>query len=147
MLDWSNTLSDIDWQELEDLYRRAPLGQKSADHLRTVFSNSRYIWLVRENGTLVAAGRALADGADCAYICDVAVLPSHQGAGLGKAMVERLLADAKDHKKVILYAVPGKEAFYRKIGFLRLLTGMAIFRDRDAAIERGYLGEDVFRKP
>ena len=37
------------------------------------------------------AGRALADGADCSYICDVAVLPSHQGTGLGREVVARLV--------------------------------------------------------
>jgi GNAT superfamily N-acetyltransferase len=135
MLTWSSSLSDVDWLELEDLYRRAPLGKKSAEHLQTVFTNSRYTWFVR------AAGRALADGADCSYLCDIAVLPSHQGTGLGKSMVQRLLADSKDHKKVILYSVPGKEPFYKRLGFLRLVTAMAIFQEREAAIERGHLSE------
>lgn len=147
MLDWSNSLADVDWLELEDLYRRAPLGRKTAEALRTVFTNSRYRWFVRDQGQLVAAGRALADGADCSYICDVAVLPSHQGTGLGKAVVQRLLDDSKDHQKVILYSVPGKEPFYRKLGFLRLLTAMAIFQEREAAIRRGHLGVDTDEAP
>ncbi len=141
MLTWSKSLSDVNWLELEDLYRRAPLGNKSAEHLKTVFTNSRYTWFVRDSGALVAAGRALADGADCSYLCDIAVLPSHQGTGLGKAMVQQLLSDSKDHKKIILYSVPGKEPFYKKLGFLRLLTAMAIFQEREAAIQRGHLGE------
>lgn len=138
---WSNSTSELDWSELEALYRLAPLGNKSAEHLKTVFDNSRYKWFARDAGHLVAAGRALADGADCSYICDVAVMPSHQGTGVGKEVVNRLLADSKDHKKIILYSVPGKESFYRKLGFLRLLTAMAIFQDREAAIKRGYLSE------
>lgn len=142
MLSWSDSLDGLDWSELEALYRIARLGNKSADHLRTVFTNSRYRWLVRDGGRLVAAGRALSDGADCSYLCDIAVLPSHQGTGLGKAVVQRLLDDSKDHKKILLYAVPGKESFYRKFGFLRLLTAMAIFQERDAAIARGHLAED-----
>jgi ribosomal protein S18 acetylase RimI-like enzyme len=89
----------------------------------------------------VAAGRVLADGADCAYLCDVAVLPEHQGSVLGREMVQRLVADSRGHKKIILYSVPGKERFYRKLGFLRLLTAMAIFEDQPAAIARGHLGE------
>lgn len=142
MTTWTNTTDDIDWTEVETLYRLAPLGQKSADHLRTVFGNSRYRWFVREGGRLVAAGRALADGADCAYVCDIAVLPSHQGLGLGREIVRRLLHDARDHQKVILYSVPGKEGFYRKLGFLRMLTAMAVFRDPAAAVRRGHLAED-----
>jgi predicted N-acetyltransferase YhbS len=70
------------------------------------------------------------------------VLPSHQGSGVGKALVERLLHDAREHKKIILYAVPGKEGFYRRFGFLRMLTAMAIFQDRAGAIQRGQLAED-----
>jgi GNAT superfamily N-acetyltransferase len=141
MLTWTNVAEGLDWSELEALYRLAPLGNKSAQHLKTVFGNSRFKWFVRDGGRLVAAGRALADGADCSYICDVAVLPSHQGTGLGTEVVSRLLADSKDHKKIILYSVPGKEAFYKKLGFLRLLTAMAIFQDREAAIKRGHLSE------
>ena len=140
-LAWSNHTSGLDWSELETLYRLAPLGNKSAEMLRTVFDNSRFKWLVRDQGRLVAAGRALADGTDCSYICDVAVLPEYQGTGLGKEIVSRLVEDSRQHKKIILYSVPGKEGFYRKLGFLRMLTAMAIFQDRDAAIQRGHLGE------
>lgn len=88
---------------------------------------------------LVAAGRALADGADCSYICDIAVLPSHQGTGVGKDMVGRLIEQSRGHRKIILYSVPGKEPFYRKFGFLRMRTAMAIFENQQQQIERGYL--------
>lgn len=131
----------MDWAELEALYRAAPLGNKSADLLQTVFTNSRYRCFAREHGRLVAAGRALADGADCSYICDVAVLPSHQGTGVGKAVVERLVALSRGHRKIILYAVPGKESFYRKFGFRRMLTAMAIFEDPEQALARGFVSE------
>ena len=139
-LTWINSQEQVDWNELETLYRLAPLGVKSAAHLRTVFSNSRYKFFAYENEKLVAAGRALADGADCSYICDVAVMPSHQGSGLGREMVARLVEASQGHKKIILYSVPGKEGFYRKLGFMRLLTAMAIFQNQAAAIERGHLG-------
>jgi ribosomal protein S18 acetylase RimI-like enzyme len=140
---WSDALEGTDWHEVEALYRVAPLGRKSADTLRTVFGNSRYRCFARDaQGRLVAIGRALADGADCSYICDVAVLPEHQGTGLGREVVSRLVEASRGHKKIILYSVPGKEGFYRKLGFLRLLTAMAIFEDRDAAIERGHLARE-----
>ena len=96
---------------------------------------------VRHGGRLVGAGRALAVCVDCAYVCDVAVLPSHQGKGLGKGVVKDLVQQSQGHKKIILYSVPGKEGFYRKLGFMRLLTAMAIFENQAAAIERGHLGE------
>jgi ribosomal protein S18 acetylase RimI-like enzyme len=138
---WSESIDAFDWNELEALYRAAPLGNKSAAGLRTVFRNSRFRAFAFEDGRLVGAGRALADGADCSYICDVAVLPSHQGTGLGKEIVSRLVARSQGHKKIILYSVPGKEAFYRKFGFRRMLTAMAIFENQAQALERGYLTE------
>lgn len=140
-LTWTPSQDAIDWHELENLYRLAPLGNKSAQLLQTVFTNSRYKFFAFDDGRLVAAGRALSDGADCSYICDVAVMPSHQGTGLGREMVSRLLEASRGHKKIILYSVPGKEGFYRKLGFMRLLTAMAIFEDQAAAIARGHLGE------
>lgn len=139
---WTHSLDGMDWAELEALYRAAPLGNKSADLLRTVFTNSRYHCFAREHGRLVAAGRALADGADCSYVCDVAVLPSHQGTGVGKAVVAELVALSRGHRKIILYAVPGKEPFYRKFGFRRMLTAMAIFEDPQQAVERGFVSEE-----
>lgn len=141
-LRWSDGLDDVDWHELSALYRAAPLGNKDPAHLRKVFGNSLYRCFVRdEDGRLVGAGRALSDGADCSYLCDIAVLPSHQGTGLGLAIVQRLVALSKGHKKIILYAVPGKEAFYRKAGFRRMRTAMAIFENQADAFERGYLDD------
>lgn len=139
---WTESLDGMDFDELSALYRAAPLGEKSPADLRLAFSNSMFRCIAREDGRLVGVGRALADGVDCSYICDVAVLPSHQGTGLGGRIVAELVRVSRGHRKIILYAVPGKESFYRRHGFLRMRTAMAIFRDQALALERGYLGED-----
>jgi ribosomal protein S18 acetylase RimI-like enzyme len=141
-LEWKYETDGIDWEALSALYRAAPLGDKKAAHLQKVFSNSMFVCLVYEGSTPVAAGRALADGGDCSYICDVAVHPSHQGSGLGKQVVSHLVEASHGHRKIILYAVPGKEPFYRKFGFLRMKTAMAIFENQAQQLERGYLADD-----
>lgn len=123
------------------LYRVAPLGDKKPTDLETAFSNSRFMCFVFESQELVGVGRALADGIDCSYICDVAVLPKYQGTGLGKEIVSKLIALSKGHRKIILYAFPGKESFYKKLGFKRMSTAMAIFADQDQALERGLVNE------
>lgn len=145
-LAWSETLDGIDWDELSALYRAAPLGDKTPAWLRTAFGNSMFRVFARDGAALVGAGRALADGVDCAYVCDVAVMPSHQGRGLGAQIVRRLVERAHGHRKIILYAVPGKEAFYRRFGFRRMTTAMAIFSDA-AAFGRGYLDEPPEERP
>lgn len=140
-LEWKYAEDSVDWNELSALYKAAPLGEKKPMHLQKVFSNSLFKCFVYENSKLVAAGRVLADGADCAYICDIAVMPSHQGSGLGKQVVAHLVEVSRGHKKIILYAVPGKEPFYRKFGFLRMKTAMAIFENQQHQVEQGYLSE------
>lgn len=141
-LEWRNTQDDIDWDKLTALYRAAPLGNKKASELQTVFTASMFKCFVYNAGQLVGAGRVLADGVDTAYLCDVAVHPGFQGAGLGKAIVARLVELSRHHKKIILYSVPGKEAFYRKLGFKRMNTAMAIFAAEAQALERGLISED-----
>lgn len=140
-LEWTDSLSSIDWSELSALYRAAPLGEKNPADLKIAFSNSRFRCFVYDSGNLVGVGRGLADGIDCSYICDIAVLPSHQGTGLGKKIVANLVRLSTGHKKIILYAVPGKEDFYRKFGFKRMTTAMAVFEDQALAWERGLINE------
>ena len=131
----------VDWTELSELYRIAPLGEKLPNDLATVFSSSRFKCFVYAEGELVGAGRALADGLDCSYIADVAVHPEHQGKGLGTAIIEKLVELSAGHKKIILYANPGTEAFYRTLGFYRMNTAMAIWRDNEQAITDGLISD------
>lgn len=138
---WSYSIDGLDWNELAALYDAAPLGRKNPNGLKTAFTNSMFKCFVYEDEKLVGVGRALADGVDCSYICDVALLPSHQGLGLGKQIVAKLVELSRGHKKIILYAVPGKESFYKKLGFKRMSTAMAIFEDQVGARERGYVDE------
>lgn len=136
-MQWLFEQSSVDWSELSRLYRIAPLGDKKPQDLQVAFSNSRYKCFVFDGGILVGAGRAVADGIDCSYLCDVAIHPDLQGRGLGTAIIGKLKELSAGHKKIILYANPGKEGFYRKLGFKRMRTAMAIFLDQERAIREG----------
>jgi ribosomal protein S18 acetylase RimI-like enzyme len=141
-LEWIYSSEHVDWEELSALYLAAPLGQKDPSDLKIAFANSMFKCFVYDSGTLIAAGRALADGRDCSYICDVAVHPSHQGRGLGRELVSKLVELSKGHKKIILYAARGKEPFYRKLGFKRMTTAMAIFQNESQALENGVIADE-----
>lgn len=136
---WLFEQDTINWAELSELYRVAPLADKQPDDLKRAFSNSMFKCFVFDERLLVGAGRAVADGVDCSYLCDIAVHPSMQGRGLGGEIVDKLVDLSSSHKKIILYANPGTEAFYRKRGFLRMRTAMAIFTDRDRAVAKGLI--------
>lgn len=134
---WKDDQSTIDWDELSELYRIAPLGEKRPDDLKIVFSNSKFKCFVFDNSKLIGVGRALADGVDCSYLCDVAIHPDYQGVGLGRDIIQKLINLSEGHKKIILYANPGKEGFYNKLGFKQMNTAMAIFANEQYAVEVG----------
>ena len=142
-LEWKDSLDEVDWEELSALYRAAPLGDKRAEDLAKVFRNSMFRCFVYDGGRLIGVGRALADGRDCSYLCDIAVHPSHQGLGLGRDIVNALVERSRGHRKIILYAAPGKEPFYLKLGFKRMATAMAIFENQAWALEEGLVVEEL----
>ena len=81
-LTWYFDQTQINWNELSELYRLAPLGIKNPDHLKLVFTNSKFKCFVYHETRLVGAGRGLADGVDTSYLCDVAIHTRRAGAHL-----------------------------------------------------------------
>lgn len=136
-LKWKYEINNIDWDELSYLYKIAPLGDKKAEDLKTVFTNSRYRCFVYDEEKIIGVGRALADGVDVSYIADVAIHPEYQGQGIGKAIVSKLVEFSKGYNKILLFASVGKEPFYAKLGFDKMNTAMAIFKNREKVLEWG----------
>ena len=60
-LEWIYNSDTVNWDELSNLYKIAPLGNKKPDDLKTVFSNSLFKCFVYSGKTLIGVGRALAD--------------------------------------------------------------------------------------
>ena len=134
-----NSQTNINWEELAELIRIAPLRARNADDLKSSFTNSMYKCFAFDNDKLVGVGRALADGRDCSLICDIAIRPDYQGKGIGKQVVQNLITLCKGHNKIILYSNPGKEGFYEKLGFRKMNTAMAIFQNEEAMLEKGII--------
>lgn len=86
---------------------------------------------------LVGFGRALSDGEYQAAIYDVAVDPKLQGKGVGRLIIQSILTRIPKCN-IILYASPGKEGFYQKLGFRKMKTGMALFKDSAGMANRGF---------
>ncbi len=141
-LDWIYSQDGVDWEELSSLYLAAGMGNKAPADIETAFTNSMYKCFIYDSSRLIGVGRALADGFDAAYICDIAVHPEYQGQGIGKEIVLKLVEFSKDHRKIILYAAPGKDTFYLKLGFKRMATALAIFKDQEQALKNGVIVEE-----
>ena len=104
---------------------------------RTAFEASYVTVFVYHGDRLLGFGRAISDGAYQAAIYDCAVVPEYQRRGIGTIIVKNIMQPIS-HCNVILYASPGKEGFYQKYGFRKMLTGMARFRNPISMAERGF---------
>lgn len=86
----------------------------------------------------IELGRALCDGEYQAAIYDVVLLPEYHGKGIGREIMSRLCGQLPV-ENITLYSVPGREGFYRKCGFKRMRTAMAMLNAVMSHPDSGYL--------
>lgn len=137
-LEFSTDINRIDWVELARVIELAPLGVRDPSKLAKAFSNSAFRCFVYDAEKLIGAGRAISDGVWRSAIFDVVVLPDHQGQGIGTKIIKFLLGN-EDVDVVMLYAAPGKEEFYKKLGFRKMKTAMAIMNDPERRRDSGFI--------
>ncbi len=83
------------------------------------------IWCIRDQGKPIALGRIVTDHGYIVYIADIIVLPEYQGQGLGRQIMETIMAHIKAQLKpgyrimAVLVAAEGKDTFYEKFGFIK----------------------------
>ena len=127
----------VDWKTVSETLKTVGMGYHDPDVHRSAFEASHTTVFIYHADRLIGFGRAISDGEYQAGIYDVAVSPESQRKGVGKVIMQAIL-DRLSHCNVILYASPGKEGFYRKLGFRGLKTGMAMFTNATAMADRGF---------
>lgn len=102
---------------------RAVGAEASARGLR----NSLYSVVIEHHGEAVACGRIVGDGGVYFYVQDVVVLPPWQGRGLGRRVMDAVMAwlraEARGGAFVGLMAAQGVAAFYERYGFAERAAG------------------------
>ena len=126
MFRFAENLENVPWEQLCDLYGKTDLGQRNAAELQHAFTQSSHVVVVYQEQQVIASGRAISDSVYYAGIFDIAVLPEYQGQGLGREIMQRLLAKL-ENQFVVLTTTVGKEPFYSKLGFRKHKTAMAIY--------------------
>lgn len=105
---------------------------RTLDETRRVLAGSSLALGVVEGGSgrLVAFTRVLTDGIFKALVFDVIVDPEHRGAGLGEALMRRVLdhPDLRGIRTVELYCLPDLVPFYERLGFSRDVGGVLFLR-------------------
>jgi GNAT superfamily N-acetyltransferase len=118
--------SGIDWQVIADTLKKVGMAYHEPEVHKRAFEASHTTVFIYEESKLIGFGRAISDGEYQGAIYDVAVLPEFQGKGIGKVIIQAIL-DRLPNCNIILYATPGMEGFYKKLGFGAMKTGMAVF--------------------
>ena len=128
--------SGVDWQAVANTLREAGMAWHEPEVHRRAFENSHTTLFVYQGDRLIGFGRAISDNAYQAAVYDVAVIPEFRGQGIGTAILQRI-QERLSHCNIILYAAPGREGFYEKLGFRKLRTGMALFCNAEAMNRKG----------
>jgi ribosomal protein S18 acetylase RimI-like enzyme len=109
---------------LEDYLRlraRSGLSPKTPEAARFGLAGTYFGVTVLHKGTPVGMGRVIGDGGCFFQVVDIAVLPEHQGRGLGKRIMEALLThlrrNAPSSAYVSLLADGKAQDLYRQFGF------------------------------
>lgn len=107
--------------EFCDLRRLTGLTPKSAEAAARGLPNTQFAVVVETGGKTVGMGRVIGDGGTAYQLVDIAVLPEHQGKGLGKrivaALVDWLNANAPKSAYVSLIADGPAKDLYAQYGF------------------------------
>lgn len=127
----------VDWTLVSDTLKRVGMASRPPELHRKAFEASHTAVFAYSDGQLVGFGRAISDGAYQAAVYEMAVVPEFQKQGIGAQIMQAIL-DRLPGCNVILYASPGKEDFYRKLGLRKMKTGMARFQNADAMAQKGF---------
>jgi len=115
-VDYRFTCESVRAPELEELYRATNLGGRAGEKIRRAFLKSSVVCFAYDGTRLIGASRAITDGEYHGLIYDVAVLPEYQRHGIGRRMMDELLARLPVWR-VMLVADRDAQGFYRSLGF------------------------------
>lgn len=107
-----------------ELRRAVSWKELSKEQAKKALKNSLYILTAYEDGKAVGMGRIVGDGAVICYVQDLIVVPDKQRDGIGGIILEELKNFVKQEgipgttMMFDLMCARGREAFYKKHGFL-----------------------------
>ena len=136
-IDVRQDCNGVNWKTVSEILKRVGMAYYDPKVHQKAFEASHTTVFIYLGDQLIGFGRAISDGAYQAAVYDCAVLPGHQGKGIGRTILEHILSQVS-HCNVILYASPGKEGFYLKQGFRKMKTGMANFKNAAAMRQSGF---------
>lgn len=116
---------EISVEEYNQLRASVDFIQVTPKRAQRALVNSLYKVIAVDGTMPVGMARVVGDGGYVYFICDVVVHPSYQSQGLGRKIIENVLAWLENQVEegetimVNLMSAMNKEDFYAKLGFHR----------------------------
>lgn len=107
---------DVDLDALAALRATCEFAPRPRDFLAQQVAGARWVVHAYAGDRLCGFARAISDGVTNAYISSVMVAPDVRRRGIGRAMIERLVAD-RPHVRFVLHTRRDAMAFYAALGF------------------------------
>ena len=131
----NNKISANDFNYLTD---KVGWGTRDVKVIEEALNNTLYSVSIYDNDKIIGYGRIIGDKTIFLYIQDIMVIPEYQGKKIGSKIMNVLLNQIEEYKRVnpnirtYLGASKGKEEFYKKFGFITrseadLGEGMVLF--------------------
>ncbi len=117
---YTETLSSFQLEQVCDLFKRAAFWAKtrSPEEMARAIAHSCPVVTAWDDAHLIGFARATSDGIFRATIWDVVIHPNYQGIGLGRRLVETLIAHPHMNKVERTYLMTThQQSFYERIGF------------------------------
>ncbi len=112
--------NQVDLNQLQNLFNLSAFWAKdrTLQGLKTAIAHSEPVVSVWDQERMIGFARATSDGVYRATIWDVVIHPDYQGAGLGRKLVQTVLAHPHINQVERVYLMTTHEqAFYERIGF------------------------------
>lgn len=123
MVDYEMRLQTPSVEDYIRIRVEAGLSRKTEEAATIGLRNSLFAVTVVFRGEPVGIGRVIGDGGCFFEVVDIAVLPHHHKKGVGRLIMEALMAyiyeNAPESAYVSLMADHGTPAFYEKFGFTK----------------------------
>ncbi|MHC8301614.1 GNAT family N-acetyltransferase [Pseudomonas sp. ZS1P83] len=89
----------------------------SAEHFAQLITNSQRTALAVKNSRIVGFARGITDGLSNGYLSMVVVCGQHRREGIGRALVEHVMAENTDITWVLRAGREGASDFFSSLGF------------------------------